>query len=115
VTSQPPRPPHLLFPDKNGAFFAAPPQKTGLSASSPRKRRCASCGLSAPIPGAPRAKGDRKANLKNHTAINCVKPKNKNLFNFFDFAVKILLFFELRYMSCRYLTFLRNCVLLAAG
>jgi hypothetical protein len=26
------------------------PQKTGLSAPSPRKRRCASCGLSATIP-----------------------------------------------------------------
>jgi hypothetical protein len=41
-------------PEEFGCLFlpAGPGKKTGLSAPSPRKRRCASCGLSAPIPDA---------------------------------------------------------------
>jgi hypothetical protein len=40
---------HLHFDTHISAFFAAMPQKIGLSAPSPRNCQCNSCGLSAAI------------------------------------------------------------------
>jgi hypothetical protein len=95
-----------------GAFFAvreiAPqipvPQKNGRYAASPRKRRCASCGLSAPIPCA-RPAANHAANHRKEFTAKSKKSKveegqgrgskkggkkSKNSFGFFDFTVKIL-------------------------
>jgi hypothetical protein len=51
-----------------GAFFCPQPgKKTGLSAPSPRKRPCASCGLSAPIPYAAAAQNQAPELLNSNS------------------------------------------------
>jgi ribosomal protein L37E len=90
-----------------GAFFAVwefarqipKPQKTGLSATSPRKRRCASCGLSAAIPlrSGNGIAANKKSKFKPQSQISrrsfCFQISFDLFFNLFDFAVPLFLYF----------------------